>query len=179
MTAAQLAESLCEMFTSKNGELVSKMVSRHVEVRSFHGDVLVRGRDVVKHLEQTAVLGASWPCGPALRLFLESDKPGAPSYSIDWYVAGRAPGLGPSGLAPPTERGAAVIVYKSLAGQLTCVWVGPDDSRLSSATDCTEEQAKESKEFETVMDLLVRPGELLGGTIAMHFNNYAHVVTVG
>ncbi len=98
-----------------------------------------------------------WPCSPALRLFLETDKAGAPSYAIDWYVAGRAPPVCDTGLSKVPARTSLVVVYKAVKGCLAKIWVGVDKTALSELKDCTEAMVKESDEYAAVCWFLCCP----------------------
>ena len=132
-------------------------------------------------------LTASWKSSPALRLYLETDRPGVPSYAADWFAPGTAPGFSPTGTAATPSASGVVVVYSAQRGVVRRVWVGASTVAASAAT--TQADVEGSAEYEQVrakcqdltqiMDALVRPGELVGGTVSRHFNNYFNIVTIG
>lgn len=174
MTAAQVSDCICELFTTGHPKELSKTLHRDATVLSLaDSSVLVSSSALQSHFATCK----GWKSSPALRLYLETDRPGVPSYAADWFAPGTAPGFSPTGTAATPSASGVVVVYSAQRGVVRRVWVGASTVAASAAT--TQVDVEGSAEYEQIMDALVRPGELVGGTVSRHFNNYFNIVTIG
>lgn len=147
---------MCESFSAtsaKQKDMFLKMLAPDVQVLNVAdgAEVLsaaalrVRLGAVTAYVRPLVAHFSRWPSSPALRMFLESDKAGVPSYAADWFVAGTAPGLGVAGaVATSAAAGPVVIVYRVRGSKLERLWVGVS----SLGAHSTQADVEASDEFQ-------------------------------
>lgn len=106
-TAAQVAERVVEVFGAASKMRTEWLLEcfdldkiRVVAVNESE-DLLAEGREEMElHFKTVPV----WPVEATKRVYLESNKPSDPTFSLDFYPSKKAPGWGLEGLASETAE---------------------------------------------------------------------------
>ena len=93
---------------------------------------------------------------------MQSDAEGAPSFAIDTYDKGKAPGWGPEGVAPSPSEAGIVVLYRVQNDKINKAWAMADNEGVATLGDMPEDKFKESAAFTQAVDHVFRPGGLTG-----------------
>jgi hypothetical protein len=84
----------------------------------------------------------------AKRLYIESDDDNDPTFALDLYPAGQAPGINAVGKG--NVKLDTLLLYRVRENKIDHVWIGPDKEGLAKSTKATQETVLGSKVFGLV-----------------------------
>ena len=98
-----------------------------------------------------------------------------PTYVLDFYQAGEAPGL--AAVVKGGKQADTVVLFRVSSNVITHAWLAPDrDAFAARWSSVTEGEVLASKAASAMLDVLE---EQRATEFALHFNNYADIVTIG
>lgn len=111
------------------------------------------------------------------RLLILSDDPADPSFALDLYPAGHAPGMQAFGKGDtPLDT---VLLFQAAPGarnRIAQVWIAPDSKGLASAERVSELDVLSSKAFAQAAAVVK---ERVKGATSQHFHDYKNMETIG
>eukprot|EP01147_Barroeca_monosierra_P009195 gene9195-1481_t len=130
-------------------------------------EILMKGED----LEESIKMTRPWKSEPSKRLFVESNRPGDPTYALDMYKKGLGPCFTHIGYSthPPTTS--AVLLYR--------IYAAEDTEGLVIEDDVSEDDIMMSNIGKQAFDVMIRPGGLGGTDITRVFHNYENIQVIG
>eukprot|EP00039_Didymoeca_costata_P012239 m.175444 g.175444 ORF g.175444 m.175444 type:complete len:386 (+) comp15426_c0_seq1:13-1170(+) len=173
-SAAMVADRFVEVFgmSKRRIENIMECVGEEMVVTDLVNEETMVSSP--KELEALLKENDSHKAEAAKRIFIESNRPTDPNYSLDFYSASKAPFSGKL-----FQKDCCVVLYKVKKGKIIQAWMGPDTDKIADDASTTEEQAYASKPFLQALDKMIRPGGLGGTKITKIYNNYAKIETWG
>ncbi len=180
-THTQLADRLVEVYNTSSPKRYDNIAA------CFHPDValcvLRTGAAVIKGV---ARLRDSMPSDFSKReatctrrLLLLSESPGDPSFALDFYPAGHAPGMQAFGKGDtPLDTALLFEAAPGPQNKIAQVWIAPDAKGLATADRVSELDVLSSKAFAqaaAVVKARVSPGS----ATSHHFHDYSNMETIG
>lgn len=181
-TAAQVAERFVEVFglpsKRRKESLLECLDVNVIEVVAVgNEEVLAEGKEELE-LHCTSV--PIWKAEAVKRLYVEGNKPADPTYCVDFYLKGQAPGWGLEGLASEAaERSDIWVLYVVQDNKVKRVYVGDDTQRLGRKPGVSEEDIFGTDVFMKVLDIAIRPGGITGTDISKHYHDYTKIEVWG
>jgi hypothetical protein len=178
MPASLVADRYVEVFNGKEGRL--KSIMECVDRRTFElcsletGDVLVADADAFERI----MAAGSWAVEASKRLFIETENSSDPTFAIDFYAAGKAPGFGPEGVSARPHQKPMVAVYKVQKSKIVKIWTAEDTEGIAGLLSATEEDVCGSDAYAKALDVMIRPGGLTAAP-KRYFNDYTKIEVWG
>lgn len=121
--AVLLADRLIEVFSYPNSRRrkanVHECLAGNLQILDLaSGDKLDEGTEAF-------IVDSEWTASASKRLYLECDRKGAPTFALDFYKAGQAPGLDVTGTSSSPNKTSLVVLYEVAHNQIQRVGDSP------------------------------------------------------
>jgi len=183
MTASQIIDQLCEVFTfsrKKTSQVTLYPFNINLELilldNSFKPIKSIHGSDIIKETYQ------SFPyieaAEPSKRIFIELKNPKNDlSFALDFYQVGKSPGFSSKGLESQKDQTSnTIVLYKTEQNFIRKIWILPDENNFTVLTEATWDDFYKTLLFTEIQKLL--KSEFLlskittGEKVTFHYNNY-------
>jgi len=190
MTASQIIDQLCEVFTfsrKKTSQNTSFPFTINLELilldNTFQPIKSIHGSDIIKDTYQSFPFIET--AEPSKRIFIELKNPKNDiSFALDFYAVGKSPGFSCKGLESQKDQTSPTIVlYKTSQNNIHKIWILPDENNFTIHTEATWDDFYKTLLFTEIQKLLksemllskIRTGE----KVTFHYNNYGCGVDKG